>query len=361
METLRICTHLSADIALRDSRTEYGKSYIVPTAEELLALTADERVELRLFNGGNPLQIEQPDWAGVLAAVRTRLDSKFADRRRLAAEAAARQASIDAELDSYRAILAAGRYYEPGLPLVQVEHHVAWANAPNYSRDNQAARALWAQIEEAREAERITKVREADDQLGEPLKHVNPDGTVDEATQLVLAAARVYRNGQDVDWPDGLCAHAARDVAKAVKERRNEEREATEREAAKVFVLAHVPEYARAATEGCDVRHRATECVVAWLVDVLDARVSYSDELHTCPSAKAYQAHDETRAALARSPGGALSEATLTLTRSDICKRRGHKTIRTCVHIECALPWGGEIDLVALAESEPEDEPEDES
>ena len=150
--------------------------------------------------------------------------------------------------------------------------------------------------------------------------------------------------------PEALAtARASREAAVAEREARDEADNAQ----ARAFVIAHVPEYRRAAEDGCDVRHRATEAVLAWLKE-RDAVETHGDDVHTCPSAQAYAKLDEVKQLIHDVPGDVLRNAEVMITRGDLANKLHEKRIRTCVRVDCELPWGEEIDRSFLAEGDPD-------
>lgn len=227
----------------------------------------------------------------------------------------------------------------------------AWALA-THARDVEA-RAARAAESEAKEAQRSKRLREEKEEREktEDERLENPD---------LDWASLVSRDGHpEWAWANTLQRHpealvrarafrAARDAAEA-------EQIEHSKIAAKDYVLSHVPDYVRAAVEGCDVRHRATDHVLSLLAD-LGGFETFSDTPHTCPSATAYAKLDEVRGRLASLD--VLCDARLAITRADVSPTTD-KRIRTCVRITHTMPWGVEIDRSVLAEPEPDDDASD--
>lgn len=195
-----------------------------------------------------------------------------------------------------------------------------------------------AEREEKEARERAEAERQEDERL--------------DAEGLDLADTLDKRGGPLYSWqgtyrrhPDALQrARAALAEREACQAARVERDKAVARE----YVLAHVPEYSRAASEGCDVRHVASDHVREYLA-TLGAIETYSDDPHKCPSAKAYAALDEIKATL--SAVGVFGDAEISITRADISTRKEPR-IRTCIRIQASLPWGDEIDRSVIAEDE---------
>lgn len=212
--------------------------------------------------------------------------------------------------------------------------------------------------EEARERERVAEAEQREDARldAEGLDLVD---TLDRRGEPTYSWQGTYRR-----HPDALQrARAALTEREACQAARVERDKAVARE----YVLAHVPEYSRAASEGCDVRHVASDHVRGYLA-TLGAIKTYSDDPHKCPSAKAYAALDEIKATLSKSlmfttasspaPVDVFGDTEISITRADISRKETR--IRTCIRIQASLPWGDEIDRSVIAEDETsEDENED--
>lgn len=360
MSQITVRTCLSVPNALAACSAEHGTIPVPLTAAQIEALSAEERALLAEFcSERESLTVTGPGWPGIVAGL-------AAERERREAERAERAAKVEREKSSYRAMLA-GPIYEPGLPLT--ERKFSWNSSPNYSKGDPEADDLWTRAREAREAERRQRVLDADVALGDdPGAHLHlgaadrrPEArwALDPKAAAVAEARRFWDGHSHVSLPaphlDAVLAlRDARnaDLDAAEKAKDDAEKEAL-RAAARAYVLEHVPEYTRAASEGCDVRHRATEHVRG-LLAAFGAVLSCSDEPHPCPSARAYAKLDEVTAALAAIP--VMTGAEITLTRSDVAGKNEPEDLRTCVRIEHVLPWGAEVDRVVVAEDEDTDE-----
>lgn len=255
---------------------------------------------------------------------------------------------------------ASARPTDAAAAIAHAEGAVARANADHAEKE-----AAKVAREAARQSELDAKrqaVLDADAALGLPEAHVV---LADGRAALSPAAQHVWDlrtyDLQPLSLPVAEAAWAlvnAHDVARdAARQAEREAKAEVWRAAARAYVIEHVPEYARAASEGCDVRHRATEHVQAQLA-ALGAAPTASDEPHTCPSAHAYAELDRLTAAVAALPG--MEGAELEITRSDVNWRRGTPALyRTCIHIAHELPWGDDIDRAI--NTEPEGEEEDDS
>lgn len=195
MAKIQILTRIGAEHALAAGMTEHGEILVTPTAEEIGALTAEQRQALAPHVAGTmakALSVTAPGWPGVLAG----LERESADRREKEAE---NEQAIERERESYRQILASGRYYEPGsMPPKLVRHGVFWQLSPNYGKSDPEAIRLWKQIETAREEERRRMILEADAKLVYDTQGRDLAGPI----VAVLDASRVYRGGAYVMDPE---------------------------------------------------------------------------------------------------------------------------------------------------------------
>jgi hypothetical protein len=184
---------------------------VAPTPEQLAALSPEQRAKLSKYvdtasRYDSDLGVAAPGWGGVVAAI----DAVIAREHKDAAE---RETNIETERASYRAILASGRYYEPGsMPPKAIQHDVPWKTAPNYSKNDPEAQRLWAQIEQGRAAERRRMILEADAALSYDV--VN--GQLSQRILDVLEASRVWSGPRTVQDP-------VPERAQAFSERHNQE------------------------------------------------------------------------------------------------------------------------------------------
>jgi hypothetical protein len=127
-----------------------------------------------------------------------------------------------------------------------------------------------------------------------------------------------------------------------------ETREATWRSACAAYVLRWVPEYARAARDGCDVRGLARETSVAACTEMirslgLETVETYTDaEPHPRPHHRAYEALDRVTGLLNSTHGediaaaspGLVDRISTRIVRADTCEANGCKLgIRTCIEV----------------------------
>ena len=110
----QIRTTITVEAALAAGMTEHGELLVEPTTEQLEALAPEQRAALGPYavrpRGADyvrHLTVHGPGWAGIVAGL-------AAARAEEEHERTQREAAIESERRSYRAMLSAGYYYEPG-------------------------------------------------------------------------------------------------------------------------------------------------------------------------------------------------------------------------------------------------------
>ena len=203
MTQLQIQTHLSPASALSHGVTEHGDLLVTPTAEELEALSAEQRDTLAKyvaperagdrFRHYSTLSVPRPGWAGVTEA----LEYQRAEEARTRQE---RQAEINNECAEYRQaikLLCAGEYFEPGsMPPVSRKHNLR-SGAPNYSKDDPEGQHLWAEFQRLSRDARTRLILAADAALGDDVdRHIVGDleGWSPEVSALI--DTKVWRDGK---------------------------------------------------------------------------------------------------------------------------------------------------------------------
>lgn len=330
MAQIVIRTSFPASAALSCASASCGELNVPLSSDQIALLTDAQRAALAKYSQpddytpshfADRLSVAGPGLAGIVAA----LDARAASD---AAEAATRQANVDAELAQLRA--------------------GTRTSGPYYTKDLPEAETLWAEHLAREEAARVAAVLAADAALGEdPAAHVTADG-VDDATIAVLTAARVYRDHAYVEVPPPPRALAVR----ALSERLRAERAEAYAQACRAYVVENVPEYRRAAEEGHDVRAIAAGHVTLLakraLATVGPVVSCYKDGgARDCPSADAYAVLDAARALDLTVPG--IVRATgAEIVRIDVSP---HSTAAWRTAVEVELEWadgtGGSLHVLA--------------
>ncbi len=333
MAQIVIRTNLSASAALSCASASCGDLDVPLTSDQIAQLTDAQRAALTRFaqpGDHTPshfdarLSVTGPGLPGIVAALDARADHDAADAAKL-------QAQIAAELAELRAGTR------------------EWA--PNYSKDVPEAQALWRAHEDRKEAARVAAVLAADAALGDdPAAHLTADLQVDDATDDVLRAARVYRDSKFFDVPPPPRALAVR----ALSERLRSERVKAYAQACHAYVIAHDPEFRRAAEDGHDVtgiaEGRVTDLLGARLATVAPLAESHGrDEPRECPSAAAYAVLDAVRA-LDLSVPGIVDMTRTELVRIDVWPTGTRREYRTAVRVTLTWADGTEGTLYVLAD-----------
>lgn len=304
MATIVIRTHLSKSVALASALSTAGDLDVTPTADDLAALTPEQRALLADYShlSDTPfnyrrLTVTVPGFAGVGPA----LDQVIAERAAETAQVAAR---------NEQSVLAA-------------------LAAPD---------ADW----------------------------LDRDGTVTGSPRGVYVYPDVQDDPRLVSRREGLAPFAAarkeelarakaeREAAETRKAAQREERLAPFREACRAYVIARVPEFERAAKEGHDVSTKARAALKAEISRVLGkigpvVEPTRDPKPRECPAAEAYRVLDAVR--LLTPIDGAEGICRLgecEIVHADIGPRED--VYRTLVRVPVLWGDGSETELFVLAD-----------
>lgn len=353
MSKIVINTNLSVAAALALGETEHGWLLVTPNREQLADLSTSEREALKPFVGdgekpkysGSSLTVSLPGWLGVVEALRAQISE-------VAAEKAAKEAKIRAEIECYTEILAAPRQYEPGLPL-RPAHSV---RAPNYSRYDAKAKELWAEIERRCEIERRAIVQDADLALVDELAEVDGRYVESDQVKAVIAAARGFKDGRFQDVIEIPNARRLEAEAKRLNDEADENRKRILRDAARAYVQG-IEGYARACEDPkADLTAVARRNLLVKVKAVGDVEWVDGDE-RPCdaPTDAAYSALDTVRdelSALVRSAPALVKIVRCEIVRLDTCPARGcNQGWRVCV-VATVCVAGDEVVVACVADAD---------
>lgn len=147
-----------------------------------------------------------------------------------------------------------------------------------------------------------------------------------------MRAARC-RALDDPEW----AAHVETTLRQSAAEQTRREVDWAQR--CRTYVVDHVPEYARAVREGCDVSRHARTHAREEIADALGADVDVYDTqgAPSCPRASAYAELDRVRADAAEVCNPLVQSIECELVRADTCEVRGCQALRTVV--EVTITW----------------------
>lgn len=294
METIKVRIYIPQEVALARSQTHYGEAFVEPTQEQLAALTDEQRAKLESQLRSTWLLHTNGQ---TWADVLAALELQLGEDR---AEAARREKEILLALS---------------LPLS------AWVD------DAGELRTWIGGLRVDMDPRLVARCAEA-----EPLAFARRNEI---AARKVEEEARLFREHNERAARAEKYAHLCR-----------------------AYVREHVPEFARAAADGCDVNRHAESHATRAIIDriehsdlrVIDTYLSNAPA-HACPSQYAYSVFDVvTKALTEQELPTPIASATPRIVRDDTCE--DCRAIRTCVEIEFAWKDGTTGRITVYADTE---------
>jgi len=328
MDTVKIHVSVDKALAIASGKTRYGATTYEPTEENLATLTPEERYSFAAYDG------EAHSIYLCHLIVGASQYCQFNFPRVLNLDLA--EITWDVIVSSLRRDLVAARKKQ-----AQCEEDARQADAQKEQQEikRRASADEWLALPREKQVVRNQPLSKTDCSY-----HTTADYSIKTVTRVSARCSELAHYCKERE---------AADLAGIAK------KDAPWRDLCREYVIRCVPEFARAATDGCDVSSVAIKALRAEIwrrlgeasgITVVD---SYAERCQGLPRSFAYERLDQVRVLVARLANHPLiSSIDSSVVRADLDPRRGHENWRTCVAVEAVLANGDSLDTVYVCAEE---------